>query len=200
VSIARCIGFLVFALALLACQDVLPDIDFERMIDQPRGKAYRASAYFADGQLMQSPPEGTVPRSRLLEPRELVEGVADNGYVSSIPLPIDRALLTRGRSRFEIFCATCHGSDGSGESQVAHNMMLRRPPNLVAEPVRSFPPGRVFHVISVGYGLMPEYQRALGVHDRWAVVAYLRVLQRSQSTPLAALPERIQREAKESLR
>jgi mono/diheme cytochrome c family protein len=200
VSVARFIVAALFSLAFFGCQDVLPNIDFERMIDQPRGKAYRASPYFADGRLMQPPPEGTVPRTRLIGPPELVDGLAAAGFLAKIPVAVDRALLQRGRSRYELFCATCHGIDGSGQSQVAHNMTLRRPPNLVAEPVRSFPVGRVFQVITHGYGFMPEYSRALAVQDRWAVVAYLRALQRSQSTALAALPENVRRKAMESLR
>ena len=198
-SRTRCIGA-VLALALVACQDVLPDVSFERMINQARGKAYRASPYFADGKLMQAPPEGTVPRARVLAPAELIDGTAAGRYVSAVPMPVDRAVLQRGRNRYEIFCATCHGIDGSGQSQVAHNMTLRRPPSLIADPVRSFPAGRVFQVITQGYGLMPEYQAALAVHDRWAVVAYLRVLQRSQASVLASLPEHVRRSAEESLR
>ncbi|HKP60532.1 MAG TPA: cytochrome c [Polyangiales bacterium] len=196
----RCLAAALVVLVLAGCNDLLPDISFERMIDQPRGKAYRASPYFADGRLMQAPPDGTVPHDRLVGPPELIEGLAGADYVKAVPLSLDRALLTRGRSRYELFCATCHGIDGSGSSQVAQNMSLRRPPNLVEEPVRSFPAGRVFRVITGGYGLMPEYERALGVHDRWAVVAYLRALQRSQSTPLAALPQNLRTRAMESLR
>jgi mono/diheme cytochrome c family protein len=129
----------------------------------------------------------------------VIDGMAGEQYVSTVPLPLTRAVLERGRSRFDIFCATCHGIDGSGESQVAHNMTSRKPPSLVIEPVLSFPAGRIFDVITHGYGLMPEYQRDLNVSDRWAVVSYLRVLQRSRAVALASLPEAVQRRAKEEL-
>jgi mono/diheme cytochrome c family protein len=181
------------------CERVLPDIGWERMMDQSRGKAFRASPYFPDGKLMQAPPEGTVPATPARAPEELREGQHDNQYLTSLAVPVDRALLERGHDRFDLFCATCHGIDGSGESLVAHNMEVRKPPSLVEEPVRSFAPGRVFQVISVGYGLMPSYAAQLPVRDRWAVIGYLRALQRSRLSELARLPDALRRQAEEAL-
>jgi mono/diheme cytochrome c family protein len=183
----------------LGCEQALPDIGWERMLDQQRGKAYRASPYFPDGKLMQAPPDGTVPANRTALPQPVREGLIGDQYVSTLPVPTTRALLDRGRNRFETFCAACHGIDGSGESIVAHNMELRRPPPLVTEPVRAFPVGRVFQVISAGYGLMPSYAAELSVHERWAVVAYLRALQRSQGSALASLPDAVRKRAEGAL-
>ena len=184
---------------LLGCEQALPDIGWERMQDQQRGKAYAASEYFPDGKLMQVPPEGTVPAGRTALPQPIREGRSGEQYVTSLPLPLTRELLAQGRNRFETYCAACHGMDGSGESIVAHNMEQRRPPSLIAETVRAFPVGRVFEVISTGYGFMPSYAPELPVHERWAVVAYLKALQRSQSSPLASLPEAARRRAQEAL-
>lgn len=192
-----CLGLCWFA---LGCEQLLPDIDWERMLDQPKGKAFRSSEFFPDGKVMQAPPEGTVPADRVIGPRPLLEGLQGQDFVSAVPVAVDRPLLERGRNRFETFCATCHGIDGSGESLVAHNMEFRKPPSLVTAPVTDFPSGRVFQVIGAGYGFMPSYAAQLPVSDRWAVVAYLHALQRSQSTPLASLPEPIRRRAQESLR
>ena len=192
-----CLGLIWLA---FGCEQALPDISWERMLDQPKGKAYRASAYFPDGKLMQAPPEGTVPADRPQGPRPLLEGLSGEDYVSTVPVAVDRPMLDRGRNRFETFCAACHGIDGSGDSLVSHHMELRRPPSLTAAPVIDFPAGRVFQVISAGYGLMPAYASELPIADRWAVVAYLHALQRSQSTPIASLPEPIRRRAQESLR
>jgi hypothetical protein len=178
----------LLALLVGGCQDVWSSVDLERMIDQPRGKAYKASPYFADGRLMRTPPQHSVPVDRVLGPDALVLGSERGEFVSAIPMPVDRAFLQHGRSRFEIFCAACHGIDGNGDSQVARNMELRPAPSLIAEPVRSYPVGRVFRVATQGYGLMPGYQRDLSVSDRWAVVGYLRALQRSREAALASLP------------
>lgn len=184
---------------LLGCEQALPDISWERMQDQQRGKAFAASQYFPDGKLMQTPPDGTVPADRTALPQPVREGVIGERYVTTVPMPITRELLTHGRDRFETYCAVCHGIDGSGESIVAHNMEQCRPPSLVDETVRAFPVGRVFQVISAGYGFMPSYAPELPVHERWAVVAYLKALQRSRSSPLASLPEAARRRAQEAL-
>ncbi len=182
---------LAAAVVLLAagCEGVLPEPDFERMQHQRGYRPFEASAQFPDGRLMQPPPAGTIPRGEVLGRPGLTRGVLSSGaYAAEIPVPLTRALLDRGHDRFDIYCAPCHGVRGDGISMVATNMTLRRPPSLIDEPVLSFPPGRLFQVASVGYGLMPAYDLHMSVDDRWAVVAYLRALQRSQHVRLADLP------------
>src|SRR5213075_2566109 len=90
-------------------------------------------------------------------------------------------LLQLGRSRFEIFCAACHGLLGDGDSIVARNMALRPPPNLLAPPYSERLPGSYYRTITFGFGLMAPYSAELDNRERWAVVAYLKALQRSQS-------------------
>ena len=189
----------LLGLLALGCEQALPDISWERMQNQRRGKAFRASPYFSDGKLMQLPPDGTVPADHHALPQPLRDARSGEQYVSSLPVPTTRALLQRGQNRYETFCAACHGLDGTGESIVAHNMELRRPPLLVSETVRAFPVGRVYQVISAGYGLMPSYAVELPDHERWAVIAYLRALQRSQGSALAGLPERVRRRVEQAL-
>ncbi|HVV17266.1 MAG TPA: cytochrome c [Polyangia bacterium] len=175
--------------ASAGCEGVLPEPDFERMQYQRGYRPFGESAHFADGRIMQPPPAGTIARGETLGQPALTRGVLPSGrYAAEIPVPLTRALLERGRERFDIFCAPCHGVRGDGTSMVASNMTLRRPPSLLEAPVPSFPPGRVFEVASAGYGLMPAYDSHLDVSDRWAVVAYVRALQRSQSVALADLP------------
>jgi mono/diheme cytochrome c family protein len=135
---------------------------------------------------MRVPPAGTVPRERSLLAIEAPTGrqgpFLDAGYLEQNPLPLTRALLERGRKRFEITCATCHGLLGDGNSMVARNMALRPPPSL--HQYREQPDGYFFEVITNGYGLMPAYDSSLGVEERWAVVAYLRALTLSQDARL----------------
>ena len=95
-------------------------------------------------------------------------------YADRIPIPVDRALLEKGRARFETFCAACHGILGDGNSVVAAKMALRKPPNLLDAAREHHAGRRVFQTIVDGYGLMPSYGVQLAVHDAWAVVAYLR--------------------------
>jgi hypothetical protein len=89
---------------------------------------------------------------------------------------------------------------GDGVSQVAANMTLRKPPDLTAPPVTGFAPGRIYDVILEGYGLMRSYQEDLpSAEERWAVVAYLRALQRSRGVPLDSLPLDLRERARREL-
>jgi mono/diheme cytochrome c family protein len=172
------------------------DVDFERMIDQHKAEPFEASPFFDDGQSMRQPPSGTVPVTRVTGPPELVSGRTAGGeYATAIPVPLDAALLDRGEDRFRIFCGTCHGPLGDGQSPVAENMKLRKPPSLHESRLRSLPPGQLFRVVSEGYGLMPSYAESLSIEDRWAVVAFVRALQLSQDVPLAELPASLRQEA-----
>lgn len=162
---------------------------FERMLHQSRADDYEASDLFRDGAVMRRPPPGTIPREHPLTPVALVAGIEDDAYATRFPVAPSRALVERGRDRFAIYCQPCHGSDGDGRSAVATQMTLRRPTSLVAARVRALPPGRLVDVMRRGYGMMPSYASALSADDRWAVAAYVEVLQLRVATPLADLPE-----------
>ena len=172
-----------------ACQAWGVDPDLERMIDQPKLEPYEASPVFADGRGLRLPPPGTVPRER----RFLA--AAGDGY----PMPLSRALVERGRRRFEIVCAACHGLVGDGTSKVAENMSLRRPPSLHEAEVRAMPPTRLVEIMTRGYGLMPPLVEQLPLEDRWAVAAYVKALQLSQHARLAELPAEIRARAEKGL-
>jgi len=192
----RAIYLVLSAFVVTGCENV----DIERMIDQPSYRAYEASELFADGKAMREPPPGTIPRSEVLGPPEVVHGVSDGHYVENIPLAMDRARIEHGRRLFDVYCATCHGAAGDGQSQVAENMKLRPPRSLVAPPVSDYPAGRIFHTASVGYGLMPGYANELSVDDRWAVLGYIEVLQLRQGLRYDELPARARQEAQRWLK
>lgn len=161
-------------------------------------RAYERNPYYEDGLAMRHPPAGTVPYRSAL-PAALATGLAADGRpVARIPVAVTAATLLRGRAKFDVHCAVCHGVLGDGESQVALNMALRRPPSLHA--FRDVPDGHIFRVVSEGFGLMPSYANDLSVEDRWAIVAYVRALQLSQHAALDQLPpearERLQQEAR----
>jgi mono/diheme cytochrome c family protein len=176
------------------------DLDLERMIDQPRFTSYEACDVCPGGTIMMQPPAGTVARSSELAADDVARGRNGGGYVARIPITIDKPMLERGRDRFDIYCAACHGRLGNGLSQVAENMVLRRPPNLLAPPYDQYPPGRMFAVITEGFGLMRSYSAELPIADRWAVVAYVGALQLAQHVNLTQLPEPMQREARQWLK
>jgi len=174
--------------------------DFARMIEQPRADAYEATPFFPDGKVMRPLVAGTVSRSRVLGPPELTTGLSGGAYVTRFPLAVTRELVQRGGTRFDIHCAACHGLLGDGVSQVAENMRLRRPPSLHELPYRDYPPGRLYAVITGGWGLMRPYANELDLRDRWAVVAYVQALQLSQSMTVERLTPELRQEAQAWLR
>jgi len=196
---------LLAAALLCGCDDsLLPSIDLERMIDQRREKPYGESSYFRDGRAMRRPPEDSVPVTRQETAPGLAVGMTPRGdYLIRPPIPVTRPLLALGRLRFETYCAACHGIAGDGESIVAANMSLRQPPSLINARVQSFPDGRIYQIIVLGYGLMRPYTEDLTTsEERWATVAYLRALQLSQrvGVPLDSLPPGERIRAAEELR
>ncbi len=186
-------------LSTAACNDGLFDVNLERMIHQRKYRAYQACEFFADGRAMRTPPADTVPRSRVTGDPAYADGIEDGAYVERIPIEVTREVLDRGRDRFEVFCATCHGVAGDGDSIVAANMEQRRPPSLVDAEVRGFPAGRIFAVVTKGYGLMRSYEEDLSIDERWATISYLRALQIRSGVPLAALPPDLRTRAESQL-
>jgi mono/diheme cytochrome c family protein len=198
---------LLFALTACACAAMGCDVrttfeepawSLERMIDQPRVRAYDPSEAWEDGRGMRMPPPGTVPASVLGVDRVRLTGLDGDAYAARIPLPLTPALLSRGRDRFGVVCATCHGVTGTGESIVAEKMAYRRPPSLHEARIRAYPPGRIFAIVRGGFGLMPSFGAMLDVDDRWAVIAYLRALWLSRDARVADLPASVRRELEES--
>jgi mono/diheme cytochrome c family protein len=189
----RHLSLVLFACAAIGC-DVratfeAPEWSLGRMIDQPRVRAYDPSGAFEDGRGMRAPPAGAVPVSALLVGhRARLTGLDGDTYSSRLPLPMTAALLARGRDRFDVVCATCHGVTGTGESVVAEKMALRRPPSLHEARIRAYPPGRIYGIVRSGFGLMPAYGAMLSVDDRWAIVVYLRALWLARDARVDALP------------
>src|SRR5207237_2604575 len=102
--------------------------------------------------------------------------------VANIPLPINPELIRTGRTDFKVYCATCHGEQaaaeqGSGAGLVGSNMKPA-PPSLTTTDVRGMRSGELFETITEGRGRMPAYGWALPPVERWAVIAYLRTLQK----------------------
>jgi mono/diheme cytochrome c family protein len=158
------------------------------MRDQPRYEALEASAFFSDGQAARPVVEGTVARGQLNEDDAFYRGKVEGEFVAQMPLELDRALLERGQERFNIYCALCHGPTGDGDGMIVRRGM-KRPPSLHIQRLRDAPAGHYFDVITHGFGLMPRYAVQIEPRDRWAITAYVRVLQRSQNASLKDVPD-----------
>ena len=184
---------LLVSLGVAACGDTTL---FDAMERQPKYKAYSANPLFADGRAMRQPPAGTVPRERQTMRPEITAGRGRDGVVvTSIPIPVTRELMDQGRAKFEIHCALCHGLVGDGYSLVATQMSLRPPPSL--HQIRDAGPGHIYQVLTNGYGLMASYAAELTPQERWAVVAYVEALRRSQAATVGEAPAEIQRQLRE---
>lgn len=188
------------ALALVGCDSPAPSWDWERMLEQAHARPYAQSSLFEDGRAMRTPPRGTIALDALVGEPVLTTGLQAGQPAGAIPMAVDARLLETGRASYDVFCAVCHGLRGDGRSVVGDRMELRRPPSLIGEAGRSLPPGRVFEVATVGYGLMRGYAADLTVTERWAVTAYVEALQLSQGgTPLDTLPSEIRARAEKEL-
>jgi mono/diheme cytochrome c family protein len=177
------------ALALAAGTLGCSQEDIDPMIKQAKYKAYAPNPFFADGRGMRQPVAGTVAREQTLGSTQLVHGVDEKGeMITNFPLPVTAQLVEKGRAKYDIHCAICHGHAGDGISLVASQMSLKPPPSLHLK--RAVTNGHLYKTIAEGFGLMGSYAAELSVEERWAVVAYVRALQRSQFAKLDdATPE-----------
>jgi len=157
------------------------------MHDQPKMKPLRPSAMFADGRSARPFVVGTVARGSLREDQAYFAGRNGTGFVTELPVKVTPDLLRRGHERFEIFCAPCHGRTGGGDGMVVQRG-FKAPPSYHTDRLRAMPVGYLFDVAANGFGAMAGYAAQVPPADRWAIVAYIRVLQYSQHAPLADLP------------
>lgn len=171
-------------LALAGC--TVPSEFLQRMEDQAKYEYYETSEFWADGKAMRTPPEGTVPRERPVGNPGLTTGRVNGTLVSTIPLELNREVLEVGQKKYNIVCSQCHGQLGDGNSVVAENMALRLPPSLLE--IANKPDGHVFVAMTEGYGMMPSFAGELNIQERWAVVAYIRALQRARTTQAGGQP------------
>ncbi len=145
-------------------------------------------AFFADGRADRPRVEGTVARGELRLDTHLYEGLVDGELASTFPYPVDKKMLERGRQRFDIFCQPCHGAGGDGDG-----MVVRRgfpaPPSLHLQRLADAPPGHMYDVITNGLGRMYGYADRVPVHDRWAIIGWISVLQRSRLGEIQEVPE-----------
>lgn len=195
---------------LRGCKTKRPPIEiFPDMVRQPKVKAQVPSGFFADGRGSREPVPGTIPAGYaepvrksggavvLSGPYEAVvfagkEGYASTGKVGAnwgtgLPFPVTKATLERGRERYEIQCAVCHGSTGAGNG-IATKYGLVGVANLNQQRLRDMTDGEIYNTIANGKNTMLGYGGVIQVPDRWAIVAYIRALQRSQNATINDVP------------
>ena len=193
--------------------------NFFNMDFQPKFKSQTDSTLFADGRAMRPRVEGTMPRGGLeLDSRfyfgveesdgllhtvkqvgQQLDGSAESdlqpNYVKTVPVPVDEEMLSRGRTQFNIHCSACHGKAGYGNGLVSQRAIELEqgtwvPPTSLHSPhLLDQPDGQIFNSITNGVRKMSAYGHQVPPEDRWAIIAYIRALQRSQNASLEDVPE-----------
>lgn len=169
---------------------IVPDMDA-----QPKFKAQAANSLFADERAMRPPVPGTVARNASVGDSHFDQGRIGDAWAAELPLPITESLLKRGQERFGIFCAACHGLTGVGDGMVSRRAdQLQEgtwtpPTDLASSTIVERPAGHIFNTITHGIRNMPAYGPQIDPGDRWAIVAYVRALQKSRNATLADVPE-----------
>jgi len=152
------------------------------MHNQPKYKPLRESRFFPDQRQARPIVPGTVARGHLEDDGPLYTGKGPEGFVASLPVPVNGPLLERGRERYGIYCTPCHDRTGSGDGMIVRRG-YPKPPSFHEQRLREAAAGYFFHTITNGFGVMPSYALQVPVADRWAIVAYIRALQFSQYVP-----------------
>jgi mono/diheme cytochrome c family protein len=160
----------------------------DNMARESKIKPLDESKFFADGQSSRMPPAHSIAQNGLRIDTLLYAGRnADGSVATQFPWPVNSAVLARGRDQFLAICANCHGRDGYGEG-----IIVRRgfpaPSSYHTARLLAAPAGHFFDVITNGYGAMYPYASIVDVNDRWAIVAYIRALQRSQRASAGDVP------------
>ena len=144
------------------------------MSNTPILKAQRGYDGLGNGASVMMPPEGTVARGH--KPYR-IETVEEAEAKLTNPLPVNRITLERGQKVYNIYCLTCHGERGHGDGPIVNPFPI--PKSLQSADMLRWKDGHLFHVITKGQGVMPSYAQQLQPEDRWAVIRYIRVLQRA---------------------
>jgi mono/diheme cytochrome c family protein len=166
------------------------------MDDQPKVRPQAPSTFFYNGAAMREPVPGTVRIGGLKEDSAFFTGKgADGQFVPTIPHAVDEALVQRGRERYTIYCQPCHDARGDGQGILFQRGNVPTA-SFHQEKILKYPDGQIFDVITNGTGLMAAYRWPIPPADRWAIVAYVRDLQRQRqaraataSTSAPAVPQ-----------
>jgi mono/diheme cytochrome c family protein len=170
---------LLFSLSCFGCR--------RGMYDQPKSRPMRESTFFADGSESRAIPPHTVAQGLLNEDDAFVTGRNGTNLLETFPAPVTSEMLARGRERFDIVCANCHGRTGEGNGMIVQRG-FPAPPSYHIDRLRQAPVGHFVDVITRGYGVMYSQAPRVEPADRWAITAYIRALQLSRHATVSDVP------------
>ena len=157
------------------------------MQDEPRYKPLAQSDFFADHRSARPLVDGTVARGYLRIDEARYTGKIGGEDIDQFPIPIAKADIERGETRFNIYCTPCHGRLGDGNGLVVLRG-FRQPPSYYSDKLMQAPVGHFFDVMTNGFGAMASYASRISSDDRWRVAAYIRALQLSENAKVTDVP------------
>jgi mono/diheme cytochrome c family protein len=157
------------------------------MQDQPKFFPQRGTTFYADGRSVRPQVENTVGRGQLHEDTYFYTGLTGGKEGDVMPFPVTAQVLERGQERYNVYCTPCHSRVGNGAGMIVQRGYAQAG-NFHTARLQAAPLGHFFHVISNGYGAMPDYSAQVTPADRWAIVAYIKALQLSQNATAADVP------------
>jgi mono/diheme cytochrome c family protein len=160
----------------------------QQMADQPRYDPLQSSEFYPNGSSARPLPDGVIPHDYVGRDESRDTGMVNGKPAERFPFPVDKGFVERGRQRYDIYCSPCHDYLGTGNGMAARRGFDRKPASFQTDEMRAAPPGHFFDVITNGFGAMPSYANQIPIRDRWAITAYVRALQISQSATLADVP------------
>ena len=196
VAVASVVPFALAAKARYTKSDVTRIHIIQDMDSQPKYKAQRENPFFADNRADRPAIDGTVAVDDARDDDHFYKGKVAGAWARTFPseIALNEATMDRGRQRFGIYCTPCHGQVGQGDGMVAKRAdQLAQgtwvpPSNITQENLRQMPVGELFNSITNGVRNMPGYGPQIKTEDRWAIIMYVRALQRSRSGSLNDLP------------
>jgi mono/diheme cytochrome c family protein len=188
------------AALVVACQEqpfedppIHPNLNMDF---QEAYKPQEGSNFFADGRAMRPLVPGTVARGFLKEDDHFYKGLVNGQPAQALPpqVKLTKELLKRGQQRYNIVCAPCHDSAGTGKGTVALRAPISNMPNFHSDQTVKKNVGEVYGIISNGFGRMPAYSWSVPYEDRWAIASYMKALQLSRRATLDQVPQDIAKE------
>ena len=175
---------LLSSLFIMACQAGPDQTNIELIQDMMEGPQIKSQEATVEGEMLnRRPPEKSVSREYRPYPFDKSDVKSANTLKNPLPKLTKKELFKLrkvGKVKYEIYCGICHGNQGLGNGSIA-DKMLKRPPNIVHSTYRSYSDGRLFHVITNGWGLMGGYVSQVPEEfERWAIVDHIRLLQKEQ--------------------
>ncbi|MFM8469285.1 MAG: c-type cytochrome [Limisphaerales bacterium] len=170
---------------------------FNDMVRQAKLRPQVPNSFMADGRSSQPHVAGTIAQRIGDRSNDTWQGTAQNtgrvpgatNFVATIPVKVDSALMARGRERYNISCLPCHGATGDGNGITKKIGAMPVVANLLDKNAIIIPDGQVFDIISNGKAPnMQGYAANIEINDRWAIVAYVRSLQRARFATLEEVP------------